>query len=129
MMSAKPTRSNLSLASLVVSLVGLLFIWGNPLLPPYFSRSSHSSGVYVGLGVLAIGYLLAVIAVILGILGLREAKKEKLSGKRMAIAGTVMGAFPLVLLVAILCFAFVFAYTQGDSVIPNIIPSLGLPPP
>ncbi len=121
-------RSNVALASLFLGLGGLVFICGIPLLGGFaaFSNNDNVSGG----GILALlcgplfGYLLSLVAVITGFVGLSQTGKGKMSGRGLAILGILLGAGPFVVLFAIFCATFVFAGTIGN-VFSNIIATLG----
>lgn len=53
-----------------------------------------------------VGIVLGILAIVFGILALKQIKKEKLAGKGMAIGGIITGCVPLILLLAIGILAY-----------------------
>lgn len=128
-------RSRLSFLSFIFSLAGLFLICILPFVGIYAWNGNDLSDIFGTITLIfapCLGGLLGIVAVILGILGLREVKDKKLAGKGMAISGIILGAAPLVLTFIAACVAFLFAGAIGGSignVFSNIIQTLGTPVP
>jgi hypothetical protein len=121
-------RSNVALASLLLGLGGVFFICGIPLLGSFASFSDNdmfsSGGLFALICGPVLGYLLSLLAVILGLIGLSQTGKDKMSGRGLAIFGILLGAGPFVVLFVLFAATFLFADTIGN-VFSNIISTIG----
>ncbi|MGH7203252.1 MAG: DUF4190 domain-containing protein [Candidatus Levyibacteriota bacterium] len=62
-----------------------------------------------------IGLLLGITAIVLGAIGLKKVKEEKLKGKRMAITGIVLGILGILFTIILYGSLFYFAFIAKDG--------------
>jgi hypothetical protein len=89
------TKSKLAVASLVLGIISILFF-------------------FIG------GWILGIIAIVLGFIARSDIKKDpSLEGNRLAIAGIVMGILSILLALALLVFGIAFIRGQFQAMSGN----------